>query len=154
MNYLKNYFKSKGCGYYVAVASGVLSLVALVIYSSGFGADYPQFFSATPVWLPVIGIAGFIGLSVHRLTAPYAAAFMWICVFISLLLYVDAVYMYFPEVFYSGVNDETLAMLSPSFICGTLFYALAAITGNVAIWLRQLKKQTDGNSVEEEEPAV
>ena len=47
--------------------------------------------------------------------------------------------MYFAEVFYSGVNAETLAMLSPSFVAGSVFYLLGAIVCNVAIWLKQTK---------------
>ena len=153
MNYIKNYFKSKGRGYFVALGAAVLAIISVIIYSAGFGADFPQYFSAAPVWLPILGIVGFLALSVHKLTAPYAPVVMWLLTFIALLLYVDAVYMYLTEVFYSGVNDETLAMLDGSFVAGTVFYALSAVCGNVAIWLRQLKKQPEIKP-EAEEAAV
>ena len=41
-------------------------------------------------------------------------------------------------------------MLDGSFVAGTVFYALSAVCGNVAIWLKQLKKQPEINPEAEE----
>ena len=139
MDFIKKYFNGRNYGYYVALSALALSIVAVIIYAADFGAKFSDYFSVTPVWLPFLGLAGFLGLSLDCRTAKYAPVFAWACVFLSLLIYANAVYMYFAEVFYSGVNAETLAMLSPSFGAGSVFYLLGAIVCNVAIWLKQTK---------------
>ena len=137
---IKDYFKSKSYGYYVAIGAAVLSIITVIVYATGFGAEFPDYYNSTPVWLPVVGVIAFIGLSLSKYTAKYAPAVMGVFVFAAMLLYADAVYMYVTEVFYSGVNDETLEMLSSSFVASTVLYVLSAVACNVAIWLRQLKK--------------
>lgn len=140
LNIIKDFFKSKSYGYYFALGAAALCLVTVILYATGFGAEFPDYYDSTPVWLPVVGVIAFLGLSVSRYTAKYAPAVMGVFVFAAMLLYADAVYMYLTEVFYSGVNDETLEMLSPKFVACTVMYVLSAVACNVAIWLRQLRK--------------
>lgn len=141
MKFWKNLLKERTSILFVGCAIAVLSVVAAMIYAFGFGANNPQYFNAAAVALPIVGFVAYVVLVLFKPTANYAAVVLWVCTFAAFLVYAVASYMHLAEVFYSGINPETLKLLDKGFVVCMAMYLVAAIAANVVMWLKVVRKE-------------
>lgn len=135
---MTEFLKEKALGFYFTVASGLLSLIIAIVYISAYNGT--KYYDAAVFVLLLIAFVCFIGLSVFKVTAPFAPAIGGIFVLISLALYILATYIYLSEVFYNGIDAGSLAEVNPAYVF-CLFGLVINIGVFVAgIFLKQLKK--------------
>lgn len=136
--HIKQNILTKSIGCFVAAGAALLSLIVAIVYGCGYADSV--YYNAWVIVLPVLGAAAFIGLSLFGCTTPFAAAALFVFDFAGLLVYVNAVYMYLSEVFYGGINAQSLAALSPAFVVCTVIFLVCVVASNVAIYLKQNKR--------------
>lgn len=146
---LKQTMTTKRAGFYV----GAVSAVAAIIQGALYGAYYSQtgFYDKTAVVLSIVGGVLFLLLSLTHYSSPFAPVVLWATNFASLLLFINAIYMYLSDVFYGGVNATTIAALSTEFVVCMLLFLLSTIIANVAVYLRQNAKPQAAEGVTNEE---
>lgn len=131
----------KAIGFYFSIVAIILSVVAIIIYSS-FDGVLSEYYSGNVMIPLLIGIILFVVLSIFKRTAKYASIFLWAMIFVTFLLYVDSVYMYFTGVFYSGINGEALKLIDSRVMSSLILIILACIIGNVSVYLKNTDKKT------------
>lgn len=139
---IREFFQRKTVGFYLSCAAAVLAVVTGFIYRSGF-KDQAVYYSTAAVALPIVAAGTFLLLCPFRWTEKYAPLTLLILSFIGFLVYIHTVYMYLSEVFYAGINADTIALLSKEFIFSTLFYLLTIIFSNIGVWMKQSKVTTE-----------
>lgn len=140
---VKVYFKTRSVGFYLTVVAVVAGIVAICAYACGFAPEFPQYFGSAEVWIVSAGVVACIGLAIFPVTEKFAAPLLAACSFAGFLLVALHTYMYLSEVFYSGVDSETLAMLSKSYLTSAILMIVSTIFANVAAWLGQSKVAKD-----------
>ena len=148
MNVGEKWKRRRTANLYFGLATGALGVCAGLIYSLGFGAHRPEYFDAAAVVLPIVGLVLYLGLVSMDLTARFAGVALWGCVFGAFILYVKAAYMHLAEVFYSGINMDTLKLMDPGFMICTLLYLICAILANVVMWKKMDKDKIGGEDHE------
>lgn len=152
MNWIKSFFAKRAPGFYVACGAALLLVATLISYGV-FGGAYENYFSAAVIAVAVVGIVAFVAMSVFSKTEKYAPVALWVFIFVSLLLFINAAYMYFSEVFYSGVSAETFGLIDPSFLASVILFVLAVVAANVACWMKQAKPSVQDEQTKEGEEA-
>ena len=147
MSFLKNLAKERTVNLYIGLAVALLTFIAGIVYASGFGAQRPEFYNSAALVFSIIGLVAYIALVLFRPTAKYAGIALWVCALVSLLVYVLAAYMHLAEVFYSGINAETLKLLDGGFVACLILYLVAAIAANVVMWLKMVKDGSEAKEV-------
>ena len=135
---LKKLIKGKAAGFYLAASAALLSVVVAVVYAIGYAQS--EYMSWTAFALALIAAIAFIGMSLFKITSPWASVALCAIDFISFLLYIHAVYMYLSEVFYGGVTLSAMVQLNPFFVVCSVIWLIAVIAGNVSIYIRQEKE--------------
>lgn len=135
----KTFYKCPG--FYIAVCSIIFSLVANFVYLSFSDTllEYRDPMATIPAF---VGIAVYVVLLLFKKTSKYSPFILWILNFVSLLLFILYVYMYFSGVFYNGVTSEAIALIDGRVIVSAVFYILSAIASNVAIYLKAEKSSS------------
>lgn len=138
---MKDFFSTKAAGFYVSVASVILSLATLLVYVLyGTVGDGGQYFSSVAMMFLVISIVAFGVMSVFKVTAPWASFVQAALLFISFLICLYSCYMYFSEVFYGGITGRAFQLMNKYFLYSLILYLLSVITSQVGAQMRQLKK--------------
>lgn len=140
--------KTKTIGFYLGLAGAVLCIALSILYKSFYGQS--EYYSATSSLFIVLGAALFLLLSLSNYTSRYAAIPMLIGVFVGLLLFVNAVYIYFADIFYGGVNKEAFEAMDPKMIISLVMFFVTIVISNVAMWLRQNKDEVSAAKQSEE----
>ena len=146
MKFFVKLSKERTVNLYIGFGVAVFALITSIVYATGFGAQRPEFFNATAIVFSVLGLVAYVVLVLFKPTAKYAGVALWACTFVSLLVYLVAAYMHLAEVFYSGINEETLKLLDGGFVACIIMYLIAAIASNVVMWLKMVT--VDENSGE------
>ena len=136
---LREYFRSRSAGFYIGCAAAALSLVVAFVYLSGYGDG--KYMSWAVFFLPLLAFAAFVGLSVSKATSPFAAAVMTFFDLLTLCLFIRTVYMYLSEVFYGGVNIESMANLSFEFVFCLVSMLLNLVLGIIALFIPPIRKE-------------
>ena len=144
MDFFKNLANERTVNLYVAFAVALLGVIAGIVYSAGFGAQRPEFYNVAALIFPLVGLVAYVGLALFKHTAPYACTALWVCAIMSLIVYVVAAYMHLAEVFYSGVNAETMKLLDGGFVACLVMYLLYAIAANVVMWIKIVPSSVGG----------
>ncbi len=137
---LKNYFKSKALGFYFTAAVVVLSFLQLIVYIAAF----------TPVswesYMPLdghilFGIGNHIGagLSVLKMTSPWAPVAATLMEFLSLLMFVRYGYMYFSQIFFGGFSFALVFQMYYGYLVSIILYILILGLGTASIFFKQTK---------------
>ena len=142
MENLKEFFKSKGIGFYLVAAASLLAFVQFIIYIVAFtNIEYRNYMHWSVIFFAVLAIAGGIALSVFRKTANYAPIAFTVCELLSFLFFIRFGYMYFSTQFFGGVTVELIFGMYFGYLWSIILYVVALIVGNVAIYMKKLRTQ-------------
>lgn len=129
----------KTVGFYFSVVSMILLILSMVLYKTKFTGILSEYYSNV-VFIPaIIGLVLSVILLIFNKTSKYSPIVLWVCTFISFLLFIQAIYMYFTGVFYNGVTSEAIALIDKGVLVSVVFYLITCVISNVAVWLKQSK---------------
>lgn len=143
MKKLMNLTFYKMMGFYISIASIVSLFIALFTYVFGFNDTLLEYNNPMPLVIGIIGILVFAILLVFKPTANYSPMVLWAFNFISFLIYIVNIYMYFTGVFYNGVTFEALQLIEPIVMVSIIFFVVSIILSNVAMYIKHLKKEEE-----------
>lgn len=142
---LKNYFKSKALGFYFTAAVVALSIAQLIVYVAAFTpVSWESYMHWTVIFFSVLAILSGIGLSVMKITSPWAPVAATLMEFLSFLMFMRYGYMYFSQIFYSGISLTLIFQMYYGYLISIILYLVIFGLGIAAISLRQNKP--DGNA--------
>lgn len=133
---IKTFLSTKSFGFYVLVASIVLSIVAGVVYAVCYHA-YVNYMSWPGFWMFLVGAILGCGFLVFKLD-EFAAGANAAGTFAGLCLFIRHIYMYVQNI--TGGLD--VASVSNNFISSVIFIGLAFVVSVVAIFLPKKKAAT------------
>ncbi len=129
----------KTVGFYFSVVSMILLILSMVLYKTKFTGILSEYYSNV-VFIPaIIGLVLSVILLIFNKTSKYSPIVLWVCTFISFLLFIQAIYMYFAGVFYNGVTFEAIALINKGVLVSVVFYLITCVISNIAVWLKQSK---------------
>ena len=129
----------KTVGFYFSVVSMILLILSMVLYKTKFTGILSEYYSNV-VFIPaIIGLVLSVILLIFNKTSKYSPIVLWVCTFISFLLFIQAIYMYFTGVFYNGVTSEAIALINKGVLVSVVFYFITCVISNIAVWLKQSK---------------
>ena len=129
----------KTVGFYFSVVSMILLILSMVLYKTKFTGILSEYYSNV-VFIPaIIGLVLSVILLIFNKTSKYSPIVLWVCTFMSFLLFIQAIYMYFTGVFYNGVTSEAIALINKGVLVSVVFYLITCVISNIAVWLKQSK---------------
>lgn len=129
----------KTVGFYFSVVSMILLILSMVLYKTKFTGILSEYYSNV-VFIPaIIGLVLSVILLIFNKTSKYSPIVLWVCTFISFLLFIQTIYMYFTGVFYNGVTSEAIALINKGVLVSVVFYLITCVISNIAVWLKQSK---------------
>lgn len=129
----------KTVGFYFSVVSMILLILSMVLYKTKFTGILSEYYNNV-VFIPaIIGLVLSVILLIFNKTSKYSPIVLWVCTFISFLLFIQAIYMYFTGVFYNGVTSEAIALVNKGVLVSVVFYLITCVISNIAVWLKQSK---------------
>ena len=129
----------KTVGFYFSVVSMILLILSMVLYKTKFTGILSEYYNNV-VFIPaIIGLILSVILLIFNKTSKYSPIVLWVCTFISFLLFIQAIYMYFTGVFYNGVTSEAIALINKGVLVSVVFYLITCVISNIAVWLKQSK---------------
>lgn len=129
----------KTVGFYFSVVSMILLILSMVLYKKKFTGILSEYYNNV-VFIPaIIGLVLSVILLIFNKTSKYSPIVLWVCTFISFLLFIQAIYMYFTGVFYNGVTSEAIALINKGVLVSVVFYLITCVISNIAVWLKQSK---------------
>ena len=140
---LFNFEFFKRVGFYISLVSIVSLIAGAVSYTLGFTENLLEYNASNVLTFSIIAVVAYFVLLVIEPLANYAPIALFGGVFVSLLMYVNNIYMYFTGIFYNGVSAEAFALIDPIVMISTVCFVVALVASNVAFYFR--------HSAEEEE---
>lgn len=129
----------KTVGFYFSVVSMILLILSMVLYKTKFTGILSEYYNNV-VFIPaIIALVLSVILLIFNKTSKYSPIVLWVCTFISFLLFIQAIYMYFTGVFYNGVTSEAIALINKGVLVSVVFYLITCVISNIAVWLKQSK---------------
>lgn len=129
----------KTVGFYFSVVSMILLILSMILYKTKFTGILSEYYNNV-VFIPaIIGLVLSVILLIFNKTSKYSPIVLWVCTFISFLLFIQAIYMYFTGVFYNGVTSEAIALINKGVLVSVVFYLITCVISNIAVWLKQSK---------------
>lgn len=129
----------KTVGFYFSVVSMILLILSMVLYKTKFTGILSEYYNNV-VFIPaIIGLVLSVILLIFNKTSKYSPIVLWVCTFISFLLFIQAIYIYFTGVFYNGVTSEAIALINKGVLVSVVFYIITCVISNIAVWLKQSK---------------
>lgn len=129
----------KTVGFYFSAVSMILLILSMVLYKTKFTGILSEYYNNV-VFIPaIIGLVLSVILLIFNKTSKYSPIVLWVCTFISFLLFIQAIYMYFTGVFYNGVTSEAIALINKGVLVSVVFYLITCVISNIAVWLKQSK---------------
>lgn len=139
---LKDYFKSKALGFYFTAAVVLLSFVQLIVYVAAFTpVSWESYMHWTVIFFSVLAIVSGIGLSVFKATSSWAPAAATLMEFLSFLMFIRYGYMYFSQIFFSGVTLSLIFQMYYGYLVSIIFYVVTLGLGVAAVSLKQNKPE-------------
>lgn len=135
----------KKIGFYVSLISAICLVMANVSYTNGFTENLLEYNINNVMPVSLIGVCGFVLLLLFKPTSNYAPLVLWGGTFVSLLVYVQNIYMYFTGIFYNGISAEAFALIDSAVLTSTLFFAIAFILANVSMYMKHAVEEVKPN---------
>lgn len=129
--------KVKTAGFVVTAAAALLALVTGFVYLGGYVDSIYMSWWVFALSLIAAVVAG--ALITFRQTATFGALGVALLSFAALLVFIRKTYLYLSEVFYAGISAEAFANIDPYFAFSVVALLIAAILGNVGIYLLSAK---------------
>ena len=129
----------KTVGFYFSVVSMILLILSMVLYKTKFTGILSKSYNNVLFIPAIIGLVLSVILLIFNKTSKYSPIVLWVCTFISFLLFIQAIYMYFTGVFYNGVTSEAIALINKGVLVSVVFYLITCVISNIAVWLKQSK---------------
>lgn len=129
----------KTVGFYFSVVSMILLILSMVLYKTKFTGILSEYYNNVAFIPAIIGLVLSVILLIFNKTSKYSPIVLWVCTFISFLLFIQAIYMYFTGVFYNGVTSEAIALINKGVLVSVVFYLITCVISNIAVWLKQSK---------------
>jgi hypothetical protein len=136
----------KKTGFYFSLASIIISVIAMIVYGTGFSSEnLSQYHSSMVIILLLIGILVFVAMDLFNVTSKYAPWVLWGFSLAAFLVFIATAYMYVTGVFYNGFSFEALSLMEPAYLWSIILLLVNSIISNVAIYLPQgnQAKQTE-----------
>ncbi len=131
-----NFTFFKKVGFYFSLASVVSLIAAAISYTNGFTGTLLEYYRGNVMTAAMTGIIAFVLLLILKPTADYAPLVLWIGSFVSLLAYINNIYMYFTGVFYNGLSAEAFALIDPVVFTTTILFLISFVTANIAMYMK------------------
>lgn len=136
----KEFLQTRNIGFYLILASIVLSIIQIIIYEVGFSAtDFIKYKHFSVTLLAVFAIFVTLGLSATKWTerlAPFAMFFMELFSFLMLIKYG---YMYFTELFFAGVTWTRITQMYYGYMGSIILYVLIFVISITSFFMKQSK---------------
>lgn len=139
MQSLKDFFSKKAAGFYVSALAAILSVVAAFVYIVGYIDSV--YLSWWVFILSLLAALVFVVLSLFSRTAPWSPAAMGIAGLAAFLVFIRTVYIYLSEVFYGGINMESIMTIQPVFVACLLLLLGVLILSIAGIYMKQEKEE-------------
>ena len=140
---LFNFEFFKRVGFYISLVSIASLIAGAVSYTLGFTENLLEYNASNVLSFSLIAVAAYFVMLIIEPLANYAPVVLFGGVFVSFLMYVNNIYMYFTGIFYNGVSAEAFALIDPIVMISMVCFVVALVASNVAFYFR--------HSAEEEE---
>ena len=150
MQYLKDFIKSRGVGFYFTIVSILLMLIQVILYAVSFSNEmFIQYKHWTVIFFMALAIVAGLGLSLTRWTRSFAPLAIFVLELLSFLMFAKYGYWYFTEVFFGGVvNAETIGSMYWGYKSSIVLYVLVLIASGASIFIKQAKNKNIVGEVE------
>lgn len=125
----------KTVGFWLSLISVITLIAAAWSYTNGFTGTLLEYNSGNVMTVALTGVCAFVLLLLLKSTANYAPLVLWIGSFVSLLAYIENIYMYFTGVFYNGVSAEAFALIDSVVLVSTILFVVSFVTANIAMYM-------------------
>lgn len=141
LNAVKNFFKTRGIGFYFTVAAWVLALVQLIVYAVAFATPALRSYGDWETTLfSVIALVLCVGLACFKPTERFAPVVLAIFELLSFYMFIYYGYMYFSTLFYSGITWDAISLMHYGYWLSIVLYVLIFASSIVAIYTKQSKE--------------
>lgn len=152
LDVVKNFFRTRGLGFYFTVAAVVLALIQLIIYSVAFNETlYVQYFSTTAVICSVLAIVLGIGLSCTKWTEQCAPAAVAVLELLAFLFFIRDGYWYFTTQFFAGITWEAISTTYYGYLVSIIMFVVILILSVASIYMKQRRVVKSGDNKTEAE---
>lgn len=141
--YIGQTIASKKVGFYISIAAAILCSISSFIFQ--FHYKGTTYYSLNPTIYADVGLILFALLSLFRVTSIVGAALLSVFSLLSMLSFINATYMYFSELFFSGISMSALKSIDKMYVVILALYLIAIIASNVAIYVKQNKVEVIDN---------
>ncbi|HAS56229.1 MAG TPA: hypothetical protein DEF61_04905 [Firmicutes bacterium] len=143
LTYIKETITSKKTGFYISLIAAILCSISSFIFQ--FHYKGTTYYSLNPTIYADVGLILFAFLSLFRATSTIGAAFLSLFSLLSMLSFINATYMYFSELFFSGISMSALKSIDKMYVIILVLYLIAIIASNVSVYVRQNKIEVIDN---------
>lgn len=152
---LKNFFKTRGLGFYFTAAAALFALLQAIVYAVAFSTPLLRSYGDWKTLLfSFVGIGACIVLACFSFTENYSPVAVGVFELLSFYNFIYSGYMYFSTLFYSGITWKTISLMHYGYWASILFYLLAFGASIAAVFTKQSERPQDNAAKAEEANAV
>lgn len=151
LNVIKNFFKTRGVGFYLTVAAVILALVQLIIYSVAFNDIlYVQYRSTTAIVCSSLAIVLGVLFSCTMWTERCAPAAVALLELLAFLFFIRDGYWYFTTQFFAGVTWTAIVTTYYGYLVSIVMFVVILVLSVASMYIRQSKAGKEELSTEKE----
>ena len=140
---LFNFQFFKRTGFYFSLASVIALIAASLSYVNGFTDVLLEYNNSNVLYISLIGVVVFALMLVFEPTSNYAPLALWIVSFVSLLVYVNNIYMYFTGIFYNGISADAFALIDSIVMVSTILFVVSFVVANISMYMNHSATEED-----------
>ena len=123
-------------GFYISLVAIAALLAGAFSYTNGFTEHLLEYNAPNVLQYSLITVAVYLAIALIGPISNLASIALFGGVLISLLTYVENIYMYFTGIFYNGVSAEAFALIDPIVMISTVCFIVALLLSNVAFYFK------------------
>lgn len=140
---LFNFQFFKRTGFYFSLASVIALIAASLSYVNGFTDVLLEYNNSNVLYISLIGAVVFALMLVFEPTSNYAPLALWVVSFVSLLVYVNNIYMYFTGIFYNGISADAFALIDSIVMVSTILFVVSFVVANISMYMNHSATEED-----------